>query len=320
MPNSKSLHRNRLRRSKRVFDKLRGALDSAIAKAVTKELNEKNLTEAVWQLQLVLIQNDVAMEAAEYISELTKKKLIGGRAGRLENLTKVFRNAVYESILEALTPKTPLDPIQFAAQRKSQGDTTVILFVGVNGTGKTTTLAKVANLYKKNGFSIVIAASDTFRAGSIEQIELHAQKLGIRVIKQDYGSDAAAVAYDAVAHAKAKHINVVLIDTAGRMQSNKNLLAEMAKIAKVAEPDIKLFIGDALTGNDALSQAKEFNEAIGIDGSILTKIDADPSGGSALSIAYVTGKPIVYVGTGQTYDDLQRFDPEWFARRLIGEK
>jgi fused signal recognition particle receptor len=303
-----------------VFDKLRGALDSAIAKAVTKELNDKNLTDAVWQLQLVLMQNDVAMEAAEYISELTKQKLVGSRAGRLENLTKLFRNAVYESILEALTPKTPLDPIQFAAQRKSQGETTVILFVGVNGTGKTTTLAKVANLYKKNGFSVVIAASDTFRAGSIEQIELHAQKLGIKVIKQDYGSDAAAVAYDAVAHAKAKHINVVLIDTAGRMQSNKNLLAEMAKIAKVAEPDLKLFIGDALTGNDALSQAKEFNEAIGIDGSILTKIDADPSGGSALSIAYVTGKPIVYVGTGQTYDDLQRFDPEWFARRLIGEK
>jgi len=303
-----------------VFDKLRGALDSAIAKAVTKELNEKNLTDAVWQLQLVLIQNDVAMEAAEHISELTKKKLLGSRAGRLENITKLFRSAVYESILDVLTPKAPLDPIQFAAEKKNQGDTTTVMFVGVNGTGKTTTLAKVANLYKKNGFSVVIAASDTFRAGSIEQIELHAQKLGIKVIRQEYGSDAAAVAYDAVAHAKAKHINVVLIDTAGRMQSNKNLLAEMAKIAKVAEPDLKLFVGDALTGNDALSQAKEFNEAIGIDGSILTKIDADPSGGSALSIVYVTRKPIVYVGTGQSYDDLQRFDPEWFARRLIGEK
>lgn len=303
-----------------MFDKLRGALDSAIAKAVTKELNEKNLTDAVWQLQLVLIQNDVAMEAAEHISELTKKKLLGSRAGRLENITKLFRSAVYESILDVLTPKAPLDPIQFAAEKKNQGDTTTVMFVGVNGTGKTTTLAKVANLYKKNGFSVVIAASDTFRAGSIEQIELHAQKLGIKVIRQEYGSDAAAVAYDAVAHAKAKHINVVLIDTAGRMQSNKNLLAEMAKIAKVAEPDLKLFVGDALTGNDALSQAKEFNEAIGIDGSILTKIDADPSGGSALSIVYVTRKPIVYVGTGQSYDDLQRFDPEWFARRLIGEK
>jgi len=303
-----------------VFDKLRGALDSAVTKAVTKELNEKNLTEAVWQLQLVLIQNDVAMEAAEYISDLTKKKLLGTRAGRLENVAKVFRTAIYESILEVLTPKNPLDPIQFASEKKHQGDSTAILFVGVNGTGKTTTLAKVANLYKKNGFSIVIAASDTFRAGSIEQLELHAQRLGIRVIKQDYGSDAAAVAYDAVAHAKARHIDVVLIDTAGRMQSNKNLLAEMQKIARVAEPDLKLFVGDALTGNDALSQAKEFNEAIAIDGSILTKIDADPSGGAALSITHITGKPIVYVGTGQGYDDLQRFDPEWFARRLIGER
>lgn len=303
-----------------MFDKLRGALDSAVTKAVTKELNEKNLTEAVWQLQLVLIQNDVAMEAAEYISDLTKKKLLGTRAGRLENVAKVFRTAIYESILEVLTPKNPLDPIQFASEKKHQGDSTAILFVGVNGTGKTTTLAKVANLYKKNGFSIVIAASDTFRAGSIEQLELHAQRLGIRVIKQDYGSDAAAVAYDAVAHAKARHIDVVLIDTAGRMQSNKNLLAEMQKIARVAEPDLKLFVGDALTGNDALSQAKEFNEAIAIDGSILTKIDADPSGGAALSITHITGKPIVYVGTGQGYDDLQRFDPEWFARRLIGER
>lgn len=303
-----------------MFDKLRGALDSAVTKAVTKELNEKNLTEAVWQLQLVLIQNDVAMEAAEYISDLTKKKLLGTRAGRLENVAKVFRTAIYESILEVLTPENPLDPIQFASEKKQQGDSTVILFVGVNGTGKTTTLAKVANLYKKNGFSIVMAASDTFRAGSIEQLELHAQRLGIRVIKQDYGSDAAAVAYDAVAHAKARHIDVVLIDTAGRMQNNKNLLAEMQKIARVAEPDLKLFVGDALTGNDALSQAKEFNDAIAIDGSILTKIDADPSGGAALSITHVTGKPIVYVGTGQGYDDLQRFDPEWFARRLIGER
>ncbi|MFW9931691.1 MAG: signal recognition particle-docking protein FtsY, partial [Candidatus Thorarchaeota archaeon] len=132
-----------------------------------------------------------------------------------------------------------------------------------------------------------------------------------------YGSDAAAVAYDAVAHAKAKHIDVVLIDTAGRMQSNKNLINEMKKIARVAEPDIKLFIGDALAGNDALSQAKEFHEAIEIDGAILTKIDADPSGGAALSITFVTGRPIVYVGVGQTYDDLKKFDPEWFTSRLV---
>jgi len=302
-----------------LFERLRGALDAALTKTVTKELSEKNLSEAVWQLQLVLIQNDVAVEAAEHICELTKKRLIGTRAGRLESVSKRFRNAIYESILEILTPEHPLDPLQFASERRSKGELTTIMFVGVNGTGKTTTLAKVAHLFKKNGFSIVIAASDTFRAGSIEQIELHAQKLGVKIIKQDYGADAAAIAFDAVAHAKAKHIDIVLVDTAGRMQSNKNLLAEMAKIARVAEPDLKLFVGDALAGNDALSQAREFNDAIGIDGAILTKIDADPSGGAALSIAYVTGRPVVYVGTGQGYDDLQRFDPQWFARRLLGE-
>jgi len=227
---------------------------------------------------------------------------------------------VHDSVIEVLTPEYPLDLLEFAQKRKDEGDTTTILFVGVNGTGKTTTLAKLAHLYKENGFSVVIAAGDTFRAGSIEQLEKHAEKLDIRVIKHDYGSDAAAVAYDAIAHAKAKHIDIVLIDSAGRMQSNKNLLQEMKKMARVAEPNLKIFVGDALAGNDALSQAKEFNDAIGIDGAILTKIDADPSGGAALSVAFITGRPVVYVGIGQGYEDLQRFDPEWLAQRLMSER
>lgn len=302
-----------------VFEKLRGALDVAITKATTKELTEKNLADAVWNLQLVLIQNDVAVEVAEHICELTKQKLLGQRTGRLENMQKLFRTYLAESVKEVLTPKKPLNLLEFIQKQKLEHDhqTTTIMLVGVNGTGKTTTLAKLAHLLKKQGLSIVIAAGDTYRAGSIEQLQKHADALGIRVIKQGYGSDAAAVAYDAVAHAKAKHIDVVLIDTAGRMQSNKNLINEMKKIARVAEPDIKLFIGDALAGNDALSQAKEFHEAIGIDGAILTKIDADPSGGAALSITFVTGRPIMYVGVGQTYDDLREFDSEWFTSRLV---
>ena len=303
-----------------MFDKLRGAINNAVTKATTKELTDKNLSDAVWELQLVLIQNDVAVEVAEHICELTKEKILGSRTGRLENLTKLFRTAVHDSVIEVLTPEYPLDLLEFAKKRKDEGDTTTILFVGVNGTGKTTTLAKLAYLYKKNGFSVVIAAGDTFRAGSIEQLEKHAEKLEIRVIKQDYGSDAAAVAYDAVAHAKARHIDVVLIDSAGRMQSNKNLIQEMKKMARVAEPDLKIFVGDALAGNDALSQAKEFNDAIGIDGAILTKIDADPSGGAALSVAFITGRPVVYVGIGQGYEDLQKFDPEWLAQRLMSER
>jgi len=303
-----------------VFDKLRKALDNAVTVTTTRELSDKNLEDAVWQLQMVLIQNDVAVEVAEQICELTKQKLLGTRAGRLENLGKLFRQAILDSVREILTPTHPLDPIELATNKKEKGEVTTILFVGVNGTGKTTTLAKVAHLFKKNGFSVVIAAGDTFRAGSIEQLERHAERLGIRVIKQDYGADAAAIAFDAIAHAKARHIDIVLIDSAGRMQSNKNLLDEMKKIARVANPDIKLFVGDALAGNDALSQAKEFHNAIGIDGAVLTKVDADPSGGAALSITHVTGRPVVFVGIGQEYDDLEQFDPEWFAQRLVGDK
>lgn len=301
-----------------MFDRLRGALDTAITKATTRELSEKNMADAVWDLQMVLIQNDVAVEVAEHVCELTKEKLLGSRAGRLENISRLFKTAIRDSVLEVLQPEHPLDPMEFAASKKQKGETTVIMFVGVNGTGKTTTLAKMAYAYKKKGFSVVVAAGDTFRAGSIEQLQQHADRIGVRVIKQSYGSDAAAVAYDTIAHAKAKHIDIVLIDTAGRMQSNKNLLEEMKKIARVAEPDLKLFVGDALAGNDALSQAKEFHKAIGIDGAILTKVDADPSGGAALSIAFVTGRPVVFVGIGQGYDDLKPFDPEWFAKRMIG--
>ena len=302
-----------------MFEKLRGAIDTAVTKATTKELNEKNLADAVWELQMVLIQNDVAVEVAEHICDLTKEKILGTRTGRLENISKLFKTAILESVLEVLTPEHPVDPLEFATEKKQKGEPTTILFVGVNGTGKTTTLAKMASIFKEKGFTVVIAAGDTFRAGSIEQLEKHAQRLDIRVIKQDYGSDAAAIAYDAIAHAKARHIDIVLIDSAGRMQSNKNLLEEMKKIVRVAQPDLKIFVGDALAGNDALSQAKEFHNAIGIDGAILTKVDADPSGGAALSIAFITGRPVIYVGVGQNYGDLRRFDPDWFAQRIIAD-
>lgn len=302
-----------------MFEKLRGALDTAVTKATTKELNEKNLADAVWELQLVLIQNDVAVEVAEHICNLTKKKLLGKRTGRLENVKKLFKTALFEAIIEVLTPTNNLDLIEAAQKKKDMGEPYSIMFLGVNGTGKTTTLAKIAHMYKENGYSVVIAACDTFRAGSIEQLSRHAERLGIRLIRQDYGHDAAAIAYDAINHAKARHIDVVLIDTAGRMQTNKNLLEEMKKIVRVAQPDVKLFIGDALAGNDSLSQAKEFNDAVSIDGAILTKVDADPSGGAALSVTFVTGAPVIYVGMGQEYTDIQKFDPEWFAQRIVGE-
>lgn len=301
-----------------MFDKLKEGISSAVEKITTKTLSEKNMDDVLWELQLVLIQNDVAVEVAEAITNKVKEKLLGYKIGRLEKVSKIVRHALYESILEVLTPEQPVDLIDIIKQNKNKKKPTIILLVGINGTGKTTTLAKLAYRFKKDKFSVVIAAGDTFRAGSIEQLEKHAKKLGIKIIKHEYGSDSAAVAYDAINHANARHIDVVLIDSAGRMQVNKNLMDEMKKIVRVASPDLKIFVGDALAGNDALAQATEFNKAIGIDGTILTKVDADPNGGAALSIAYTTKKPILYVGVGQEYKDLEKFDPKWFAERITG--
>jgi len=192
----------------------------------------------------------------------------------------------------------------------------VIAFIGVNGSGKTTNLAKLANYLKNNGKEVVIAACDTFRAAAIQQVEDHANNLGIKLIKHDYGSDAAAVAFDAIDHAKAKGKDFVLIDTAGRNQSNKNLMEELSKLVRVAKPDLKIFVGDSLTGNDAVEQAKEFNEAVGIDGIILSKVDADEKGGASVSISYVAKKPIFFVGNGQGYEDLIPFKKEEFLEKM----
>jgi fused signal recognition particle receptor len=192
-----------------------------------------------------------------------------------------------------------------------------ILFVGINGTGKTTSIAKVARLLMEKGYSVVLACSDTYRAGSIEQLEEHARRLSVRMIKHKYGADPAAVAYDTMSHAKARGIDVVLIDTAGRIQTDRNLMNELGKIKRVISPDITILIVDALTGNDAVMQAEEFHKSVGIDGTILTKVDADVKGGAALSVTYVTLKPIVFIGTGQEYGDLEDFNHESFTQMIL---
>jgi fused signal recognition particle receptor len=203
-------------------------------------------------------------------------------------------------------------------ERKNEQKPTIILFVGVNGTGKTSSIAKIGQLLLRRGFSVVIAAADTYRTGSIEQIEEHAQRIGIRTIKHAYGGDAAAVAFDAVNYASAHGINVVLIDSAGRMQTNKNLLEEMKKIARVAKPDLTVLVVDALTGNDAVEQGQKFSEAVQIDGVILTKLDADVKGGSAISVATVIGKPVLFATVGQSYEDLVSFEPGQMVDRILG--
>ncbi len=193
------------------------------------------------------------------------------------------------------------------------------MFVGVNGTGKTTTIAKLAYHIQKKGFTCVVAAADTFRAGAIEQLEKHAEAVGFKLIKHKAGADPAAVAFDAVEHARARGRDVVLIDTAGRMQTNQNLMDQMKKIKRVTKPNLVLYIGDALAGNDAIEQAKQFHEAVGLDGVVLTKLDADAKGGAALSMARTIGKPVVFVNLGQTYEDIKRFDVKWMVDRLLAE-
>ncbi len=268
------------------------------------------------ELLLSLTECDVAVEVAEHIVERVKEKAPSIRVKRFEDKRKAIRRLLREVLLEMLSRAPPFsleDVIKFKNKRPF-----VILFVGPNGHGKTTTIAKVAKYLKDRGLTVVLSASDTFRAGAIEQLEVHAKRLNIPLIKHRYGADPAAVAYDAVMYAKKRRIDVVLIDTAGRLQSDVNLMEEMRKIARVVKPDLTIFVGDALTGNDALDQALKFNSSVGIDASILTKADADAKGGAVLSIVYATGKPVIFLGTGQGYDDLREFKPEEFVLSLLG--
>ncbi len=283
-------------------------------KIVTKQITAEQFDSLFWDLELILLENNVAVEVIEKIKQDLQKNLVAKPIPRTK-INSTILNSLKQT-LENLFDIEKIDLIKKAKQKKPL----IICLVGINGSGKTTTIAKLAALFKKNNLSSVIAASDTFRAAAIDQLQKHADKLGVKLIKQDYGSDAAAVAFDAVKHAQAKGIDVVLIDTAGRMHSNINLMDEMAKIIRVAKPDLKIFVGESITGNDCTEQAKTFNKTIGIDGIILTKSDIDEKGGASISISYVTGKPILYLGTGQEYDDLKEFKPELILESLGMQK
>ena len=276
-------------------------------------INLDKFNELLWELELMLLESDVALSVIEEIKEEIKNNISGKKIKRDISINDAIEQILREAIMKALT----VDAKNFDYFIKNTEKPIVILFVGINGTGKTTTIAKVANRLMKKGYTCVIAAGDTFRAGAIEQLERHAEKLGIRLVKHKPNSDSAAVAFDAIEHAKARHRDVVLIDTAGRMQTNQNLMDEMKKIKKVSKPHMVVFVGDALAGNDAIEQASTFEKGIGIDAVILNKIDADVKGGAALSIAHTVKKPILFVGTGQGYDDLIEFSPEWMTQRLF---
>jgi len=250
------------------------------------------------------MENNVALEVIEKIKQDLKQELV-----EKPILRKKVKSIIIETLKKSLNELFDVDKINLIEKAKGKKPF-VICFVGINGSGKTTTIAKICKLLQKNKLKCIIAASDTFRAASIEQLQLHADRLGVRMIKHEYGSDSAAVAYDAIKYAQAKKQDVVLIDTAGRLHSNVNLMDEVKKLVRVAKPDLTLFVGESITGNDCVEQAQRFNEIIGIDGIILTKSDVDEKGGAAISVSYVTKKPILYLGTGQEYDDLKEFDPE----------
>ena len=281
-----------------------------------KSISEDDVEDILFELELGLLEADVAMDVSSVVVESVKNDLVGQKIKRSSDIEEYTYEALKNAVAKIINIEGK-SMTELLEDKVAQGEPLVVMLVGINGTGKTTTIGKLSNYYIKKGYTPVIAASDTFRAGAIEQVQYHADNLGVKLIKHEKGSDPAAVAFDAVQHARAKGKELVLIDTAGRMQTNTNLMDEMKKIRRVSKPDLVVFVGDALTGNDATEQARKFNEAIDIDGVILTKADADSKGGAALSIGYIIQKPILFLGMGQSYDDIKEYDADWMLEQIF---
>ena len=300
-----------------MFDKLRSAFSNAAKSLGEKELNDKDIEDILFELEIALLESDVATEVIDSIKDDLKEKLIGSKVDKNE-IEKFVKDSLISSISSLFDDAGTYDMFEKINQNKEQGKPFLVLFVGINGTGKTTSLAKIAHMLQQEKYSVVVAAADTFRAGAIEQLREHTNRLNLKLVAQNYNSDPAAVARDAVLYAKSHKTDVVLIDTAGRMQTSENLMQQIEKITKVVNPDMKIFVGDSLAGNDTVNQAREFFKHVDFDGSILTKSDADARGGAALSIVKVTSTPVLYVGVGQEYPDLKPFDKKLFLETVFG--
>lgn len=280
-----------------------------------RKIQEKDLEESLWDLEIALLESDVAVSVSEEIVETVKKELVGTKRKWRQDVGALVEQALRDGILKVLD----VNGLDFDEIIQNTPKPVTIVFTGINGTGKTTTIAKVAYRLKNQGYSVVLAAGDTYRAGAQEQIERHAENLGVKLVKHKQGADPAAVIYDAVQYARAKHKDVVLADTAGRIHTNVNLMNQLKKIERVIDADLVVFVDEALAGNDAVERALQFNTTMAIDGSILTKVDADSKGGTAISIAHATSKPILFLGVGQNYEDMIKFDPQWLMTRLFDE-
>jgi fused signal recognition particle receptor len=300
---------------KKKFNEVVSNISKNVAKTVPKKIterkiNERDLRDVLEDLEMTLLESDVALEVTEKIKEDLVKNLVGKEVKRSkikDEVKKVIRNSLLE-IFDV--PKIDL-------KKELKKKPYLIVFLGFNGAGKTTTIAKISKLLSKQGYSSVFAAADSFRAASIEQLEVHAKRLGVKTIKHDYGADPAAIVFDAVKHANSKGIDVVLADTAGRAHTNKNLMDQLGKICRVNKPDLNVLVVDSITGNDAIEQAKMFDEAAGIDALVFTKLDVNPKGGAILSVSYLLKKPILFVASGQEYNDIKEFDPVWFVDQIL---
>ncbi|MCU0631335.1 MAG: signal recognition particle-docking protein FtsY [Methanoregulaceae archaeon] len=293
-----------------------GLVDRVKVLIVDRELviSESDISEALSELEIVLLENDVAFPVTEEIIANLVKELVGKRRKIGEPVDAIVLSALKKALGDVLGEG--FDIINYI---KTHEHPVKILFTGVNGTGKTTTVAKIGYFLKKNGFSVVIGAGDTFRAGAIEQIDVHAQRIGIKIIQHQQGGDPSAVLFDTVQYAVAHNVDVVLADTAGRFHNRANLMNQLEKIRRVMKPDLIVYVDEAVAGNDAVIRADEFEKTVGADAVVLTKADMDPRGGAAISIAHTIGKPLMFLGTGQGYDDISPFSPEKVIEELFGD-
>ncbi len=289
-----------------------GLKGKIVKKILERKVSEKDIDSLFNEMEVGLLEANISLETLDFLKKRVKDYLAGKqlRKGQIE---KKVRDTL-EKVLVEIFDQGSID-IEGVVKAKKP---VCIVFLGFNGTGKTTSIAKLGKYLKDKGYSVVLAAGDTFRAASIEQLEFHGNKLGLKVIKHGYGSDSAAVIYDAIEHAKAKGIDFVLADTAGRSHANRNLMDELKKVVRVNKPDFKILVMDSLSGNDLVEQARTFDESVGIDGMIFTKVDVNEKGGGMLSACFAVKKPILFIGVGQSYDDIEIFDPKKFVRDLVG--
>jgi signal recognition particle-docking protein FtsY len=291
-----------------------GTLERAGALARGQVIIEaEDLEEPLWELQMALVQSDVEMRVAEAIAAAIETRLVGQRRAQVATTQGMIEEALADALLQVIS----VGQFAFLEAVETAAPPVTIIVTGINGVGKTTTLAKLAFTLEQRGLSVVLANGDTYRAGANEQLQGHADALDIRLISHEQGGDPTAVLYDAMEFAQANEIDVILGDTAGRLHTSTDLMAQLEKINRVIDPEFTLFVDEAIAGQDAVRRAEEFNAAAPFDGVVLTKADADPDGGAAISIAHVTGAPVLFLGVGQEYDDLQRFSPEQVVEQIV---